>query len=174
MRHVNSLLLSLALAPAIWVLTGYGLEQQDPQPVPVVPIAYLIAGVLFAVLVTARISPVGPALAGLVYLALAGWLAADPERVRQVLVGLYPAGDPMLLRPAEGLAALLGVPLVATVLRTRRWRHYRGMIALYAGADDADRTDQRPVSVSPEHPPAYGPDYPVQPAYPPAPPHWER
>ncbi|GAB3799226.1 hypothetical protein [Micromonospora zhanjiangensis] len=103
-------------------------------------------------LVTARISPVGPALAGLVYLALAGWLAADPERVRQVLLGLYPAGDPMLLRPAEGLAALLGVPLVATVLRTRRWRHYRGMIALYAGADDADRTDQRPVSVSPEHP----------------------
>lgn len=184
MRHFNSLLLSLAAAPAIWVLTGYGLEQHGPNRALLAPAAFVLAGILFAVLVSPRLSPVGPALTGLAYLAMVGWLAVDPEQVRHTLLGTFPAADPVIIRPAEGIAGLLGVPLLVTALNPRRWRRYEGMAALYAGADDQQPTDDRPVSVAAGYPSAdepghrgwadhptavgYPPQggYPIQPAYP--------
>jgi hypothetical protein len=167
MRHLNSLLLSLAAAPAIWVLTGYGLEQHGPHRALLSPAAFVLAGLLFAVLVTARLSPVGPALAGLAYLATVVWLAADPEQVRHTLLETVPAADPaVILRPAEGIAGLLGVPLLVTALSPRRWRRYEGMAALYAGADDRQPTDDRPVWVAAGNPSADEPGYPAQAGYP--------
>lgn len=158
MRHVRSILLALVLAPAAWVLTGVGLvtygragTRPDGAPSPdrlAGLAALLIAGLIIALLATTRLSPVGPVLAGLAYLAAAGWAAAYPvqvhDRVRELAV---PFGAE-LIRPAEGYAVLLGVPLVATAFNPARWRRFAGLPALYA----APTSPISPVPASPAAP----------------------
>ncbi|ASW53711.1 hypothetical protein [Plantactinospora sp. KBS50] len=155
MRHVNSVLLSLILAPSIWALSGYGLQTYGPVgtgPDGRIPLDRLVAlgallgaATLFAVLLLARLSPLGPALTGLTYLGATGLVAGYPALARHA-VGRLPLGfGPELLRPAGGLAVLLGLPLLATAFSGRRWRRFTGLPALY----------DPPVSpAAGDHPPA--------------------
>jgi hypothetical protein len=144
MRHVGSLLLALVLAPLAWVLTGVGLlkyndvrvQFEDGLSVDILLglLALLGAGALYAVLVLARLSPIGPALAGAAYLGAAVWYAVEPASFLDVFpyeVGDVDLGLPI---PAAGLSAVLAVPLLATLVSPRRWRRYDRPPAAHAGA----------------------------------------
>src|SRR4051812_31182196 len=115
-------MLSLILGPAIWLLTGYGLvaygragsrpDGQFSTQRLVALGALLIAGLLVAWLVLARLSPLGPTLAGLAYLAGAGAVAGYPVRAAAAVAGLPVDLGAELIRPAQGVGVLLGVPLL--------------------------------------------------------------
>jgi hypothetical protein len=134
MRHAGSVLLSLFLAPLIWVGTGYGLTEVNQARVRFAGgfeveivlglLALLAAGALYALLVMARLSPIGPALIGLVFVGLSAWAAFDPASYFDTMPTDLRRGDFALTYPALGYGALLGVPLLATLLSPRRWRRY--------------------------------------------------
>ncbi|MCW6004862.1 hypothetical protein K1W54_09725 [Micromonospora sp. CPCC 205371] len=147
MRHVGSLLLALVLAPLAWVLTGVGLlkysdvraQFEDGLSVDILLglLALLGAGALYAILVLARLSPIGPALAGAAYLGAAVWYAVAPASFLDVFpyeIGDVDLGLPI---PAAGLSALIAVPLLATLMSPRRWRRYdRPAVAGARGGPD--------------------------------------
>ncbi|WFE24948.1 hypothetical protein O7623_16070 [Solwaraspora sp. WMMD791] len=145
MRHVGSLVLSLVLAPVIWFLAGLGLSEyaaarreaydQPPTEVFVGLAALAVCGIVYAVLLLPRLSPIGPVVAGLSFLGLAAWSAADMTSFYQNMPGRLFGTDDTFTAPAEGLAVVLAVPLLATVVSPRRWRGER-MVALYAGQPD--------------------------------------
>jgi len=134
MRHAGSLLLSLFLAPLIWVGTGYGLTEVNKARAQLISgfeieivlglLALLAAGGLYALLTMARLSPIGPALIGLIFVVLATWSAFDPASYFDTMPTDLRDGDFALTYPALGYSALLGVPLLATLLSPRRWRRY--------------------------------------------------
>ncbi|WP_213453589.1 hypothetical protein [Rhizomonospora bruguierae] len=137
MRHLFSLLVSLILAPAIWLGVGVGgnrvLAARTGNATPQHPDALLLlfglavllaAGLLYALLVLARLSPVGPVLAGLAYLGATGWAMFAYDSFRDLvptdLGSLTGVGEV----PAGGVAALLAVPLLLTLFSPRRWRRH--------------------------------------------------
>ena len=155
MRHVLSLFLALLLAPLIWVLTGAGLSRTMTGragldgPTAEMWFGYallLLAGAAYALLVLPRLSPGGPLLAGTAFLAASAWMLLD----RLSFYGSLPrgtvGGDYDLPLPAHGLAVLLAVPLLATVVNPRRWRRY-------------DRPSAALVAAPPYPPPYRHPPY---------------
>lgn len=132
MRHLGSFLLSLVFAPLIWVGTGIGLSKfaegltDDPDYLAAIVglLGLGLAGLLLAVLMLMRLSPVGPVLVGLAYFGATAWALASPTTIDDVfprnVVGVENAG----LLPLGGTAALLAVPLIATVVSPRRWRRF--------------------------------------------------
>lgn len=130
MRHLGSLVLSFVLAPAIWALAGVGLVEHGQargrvgtEARLVLALAALaVAGVLFTLLIMPRLSPVGPALAGLAFLGMIGWMTLDPGSLERTLPGTFLGTDGALASPALGYAVLLAIPLLATVFSRRRWR----------------------------------------------------
>ncbi|GAA4160941.1 hypothetical protein GCM10022251_39620 [Phytohabitans flavus] len=134
MRHAGSLLLSLFLAPLIWIATGYGLNEvnrarvqlSDGFQVEIVLglLALLVAGGMYALLTMARLSPIGPALIGLVFFVLAAWAAFDPRSYFDTMPTDLRDGDLALTYPSLGYSAMLAVPLLATLLSPRRWRRH--------------------------------------------------
>jgi hypothetical protein len=130
MRHLGSLVLSLSLAAAIWVLTAIDFERfsealsDEWSLARIYGIAALIgAGILYALLVLPRLSPVGPALAGLGLIGLAGWAMTAPGSFDRTVPDRALGIDLAPARPAD-LALLLAVPLLATVFSPRRWRRF--------------------------------------------------
>jgi hypothetical protein len=151
MRHLGSLLLALLLAPATWVLTGIGVSkftaaQGDPAGLDIdlaVGLAAVLgAGVCYALLILPRVSPLGLVVAGLAFLGLVVWRVADLDAFNRAVPADFFDIRLALRNPADGYAALLAVPLLATLFSTRRWRRH-------------------------DHPPAWYPD-PALPAYQPA------
>jgi hypothetical protein len=173
MRHLGSILLSLVLAPIIWLAAGVGLSKisegftTDPDYLAafVGVLALGLAGLLYSVLMLARLSPLGPILAGLLYFGVSMWALANPESLANVLpqdiLGVDGAGT----APAGGVAVLLAVPLLATVASPRRWRRYDRADAathptMYGSPASA------PSSPYPNYPsPLPPPTYPGQPSY---------
>lgn len=168
MRHVGSLLLALVLAPLAWVLTGVGLfrysdvrvQFDDGVRVELLLglLALLAAGALYAVLVLARLSPIGPALAGAAYLGAAVWYGVAPRSFLDLFpyeVGGVDLGLPI---PAAGVSAVLAVPLLATLMSPRRWRRYDRPPAARAGAYPTPPGAQYGPPGSPYGPP---PGYPT-------------
>ncbi|MDT4986114.1 MAG: hypothetical protein QOI74_208 [Micromonosporaceae bacterium] len=143
MRHLGSVVLALLLGPLVYALAGIGVVKMSDGRVSLsadyladtsIALAALVcAGLLYAVLVMARLSPLGPVLIGLGYLGVTGWILAD----RSSFVRLIPA-DALGVRnaawaPAGALTALLGVPLLVTALGSRRWRPDRPATRRAAG-----------------------------------------
>ena len=132
MRHLRSILYAVVLAPAVWILTGVGfnddLHGRARQYTGVESVTglllLLLAGAAYAILVFSPISPAGPALFGLGYLGIAVWALSAPASY----AGAWPAAVTKpgfdLSRPGYGLAALLAVPLLSTALSARRWERY--------------------------------------------------
>ncbi|HET6531156.1 MAG TPA: hypothetical protein VFH03_11175, partial [Actinoplanes sp.] len=118
MRHLRSILYALVLAPAVWILCG----ASDAGPLSVALL--VLAGAAYAILLFAPISPLGPVLAGLIFLVLGGWGVAAPDSY----AGIWSAGVTRdgfdLSRPGYALGLVLAVPLLATALNVRRWRGY--------------------------------------------------
>ncbi|WP_149100682.1 hypothetical protein [Actinoplanes teichomyceticus] len=132
MRHLRSILYALVLAPAAWVLAGVGfthdLASRGREFFAAESVSGLLllifAGILYAIMVFAPVSPAGPTLAGVAYLGVTYWAWNAP----QSYVGAWPAGVVKdgfdLSRPGYGLAVLLAVPLLCTALSARRWARY--------------------------------------------------
>ena len=188
MRHLGSLVLSLVLAPLIWVLTGMGLADFGTHLASgdslgtdgILGLAELIgAGVLLAVLVLSRLSPLGVGLAGLIFIGMTLWAAVDASSLIDAMPDSVLGRDGALTVPAGGPGLLMGVPLVLSVLVPRRWRKHDRVTALYAATPGAPPPGaaaygQQPQPYGgPQPTPGFGqPPYPTSPgspAYPGAP-----
>lgn len=132
MRHVRSILYALVLSLAVWILCGVGFTQdltgraRDAGSVETASAILLLvlAGAAYAILVFSPISPLGPAVFGLLFLAISLWAVIAPDSY----AGVWPAGVTKegfdLSRPGYALAILLAVPMLCTALSVRRWRGY--------------------------------------------------
>jgi hypothetical protein len=131
MRHLGSLILSLVLAPIVYVLVGIGQVKFQSAGFPghinwttvgIGTVSLIVGGLLYTVLVMARISPLGPILAAILYVAVsaAAMISASfYSNLPKSVLGVSGAAQ----IPLAGVAVLLAVPLVATVVSPRRWRH---------------------------------------------------
>lgn len=137
MRHLGSLLLALLAAPVAFVLAGRGLgglaevaakapdaDRTDLFAIASAAAALVLAGVLFALLTMARIGPLGPAVAGLGYLAVGIAALADPRLLAAVPGQLVGLDDERLLAAAT-VSPLLAVPLLIPVFLPGRWQGSR-------------------------------------------------
>ena len=136
MRHFRSILYALVLAPAVWVLVAVGLTHdltargRDGFAVESLTglVLLLLGGAAYGILVFAPISPLGPVVAGVVFLGVGVWAIESPAGY----AGVWPAGVVKegfdLSRPGYGLAALLSVPLILTVLSVRRWSGFEPVV----------------------------------------------
>jgi hypothetical protein len=152
MRHVRSFVLSLVLAPLIWALTGLSLlilagggPRLPADQARQVGLGGLVAaGLLVAVLALARLSPLGPALAGASFLSAVAYAPSVYLVVPDLPSGL----DEAMMLPADGYAVVLGIPLLATALSARRWRRTASLPIEYA-APAPTLVSPAPTLVSP-------------------------
>jgi hypothetical protein len=173
MRHLLSVLLALVLAPVIYICAGFSVvwfaeatARGDTDVVKAVlaVAAALVAGGLYAVLVMARLSPLGPVLAGLLFLALAGWAIGDTAGFKSTVPGtLLGVGDVLHAATPFG-TSLLAVPLLITVFSPRRWRRGAPGTESYDGSPSYPPT---PGSAAPTYstPGGAAPTYAPTPAY---------
>src|SRR5262245_38181111 len=124
MRHLGSIVLCLLLGPIVYAFVGIGMVKltevpadwykADPVPVLTCLAAFVMAGLLYAVLMMTRISPLGPVLAGLGYAGITAWALFGGGSIEDTLSYWISGSDEVLTRPAYGVALLLAVPLLAT------------------------------------------------------------
>lgn len=133
MRHLGSIVLALVLAPLIWGLTGIGVGMFAEAGEPPAEFgleamaglaAMLGAGFCYCLLVLPRLSPLGPALAGLAFLGMTVWRVFYVRDFTAIVPDTYLGVSRLLQSPADGLGALLAVPLLGTVFSPQRWRRY--------------------------------------------------
>ncbi|GID45773.1 hypothetical protein Aca07nite_30480 [Actinoplanes capillaceus] len=132
MRHLRSIIYALVLAPSIWVLSGVGftrdLSSRGREFFAAESISGLLllifAGILYAILAFAPVSPAGPVLAGAAYLGVTIWAWQSPAAYAAMWAPEVSKEGFDLSRPGYGLAALLAVPLLGTALSARRWARY--------------------------------------------------
>jgi hypothetical protein len=141
MRHLGSFLLAIVLAPIVYLLTGVGLSafgqatsrgvEERPMATVLSVATLAVAGGVYAVLVMARLSPIGPALAGFMFLATPAWPLLDPTSyvnalntldARFKILGVEILGIDLVGR--SGVGVLLAIPLIATLASPRRWSRY--------------------------------------------------
>ncbi len=161
MRHLVSIVVAPVLGLIMYVLLGLSFTRLrdagdgwDGDTV-ILFLAAVGAGLAFAALLLPRLSPLGPALVGLVLLGLTLWLFSDVSSFLDTmptdLLGIDGGG----IAPVGPITAMLSIPLLATLASARRWR----------------RTPypNRPVASPQGYPPAGGPPAgygtPQQPGY---------
>ncbi|WP_436523499.1 hypothetical protein [Actinoplanes sp. HUAS TT8] len=132
MRHLRSILYALVLAPAVWVLAGVGfthdLTSRGRDFFTAESLSGLLllifSGILYAILAFSPISPLGPTIAGAAFLGVTYWAWSAPESYAGIWSPDVVKDGFDLSRPGYGLAALLAVPLLCTMLSARRWARY--------------------------------------------------
>jgi hypothetical protein len=141
LRHLGSFLLAVVLAPIVYLLTGVGLSafsqattrgaQERPMATLLSVATLAVAGAVYAVLVMARLSPIGPALAGFFFLGMPAWPLVDPASYANALndvdarfkiLGVQILGIDLVGR--SGIGVLLAIPLIVTLASPRRWSRY--------------------------------------------------
>ena len=171
MRHLGSLLTAIVLGAVAYVLAGVGIirletafVKQNPQYNPLLfagssgggsmnwtDFGYgagglIIAGILIAVLVLTPLSPVGPIVAGLVYIGAELWFLEDPHGITKVLGSSVFGNHAAAEAPLTGLAFVVAIPLIATAVLPHRW-HGKPAEALGVTSDS---------SIPPLYQPTYG------------------
>src|SRR5438552_4328387 len=144
MRHLGSIVLSLVIAPVVYLLGGIGLVKMASSmtesgaskygSLAVALAALLVAGLLYTVLVLARLSPLGPVLAGIALFSVTMWAVVNTDSFAKAMPRSVLGVSGALLAPAGGLAALLAVPLIAMIASPRRWRKFANPPAAVAPA----------------------------------------
>lgn len=144
MRHVWSLLLGLIVAPLAWlamsigqVSTGKEFDTYSSKGVFVAgdfvrPLAMLmVAGLLLGIIACLRISPVGPLVVGVGYLATFAGLTVWPHRAYDLfaytfrLSFLHGQGKGDLTTPlTTGTAPVIGALLIVAVVSAKRWQRW--------------------------------------------------
>jgi len=156
MRHLVSVALAVVLTPLIYISAGFSaikinaaneLGQVDVEPAALGLAAAFLAGGLYALLVMARLSPIGPFLAGLAYLGVTLWSVFDERGFRGAVPDDLFGQTRLLEVPAGFGTALLAVPLLITIASPARWR------ATPSGDDGAPRVADGGASPEPSHTP---------------------
>jgi hypothetical protein len=158
MRHFLSVLLALVLAPIIYISAGFSAvwftEAATRGDTDVVKAmlglgAALGAGALYAVLVMARLSPLGPLLAGLLFLGVDAWAIADRNGFASAVPGTVLGVNGVLHAAVPFGTSLLALPLVVTIFSPRRWR--RGAPAPTFDYDGSPTYPPTPGSAAPTY-----------------------
>jgi len=167
-RHLGSILLSLILAPVVYLLIAIGVRyvadhgslaaHHDYVKAGIGVLALLGAALLYSLLMLTRLSPVGPALVGLAFLVVSGWIIFASSSFETAMPIKFTGVPDQPVMPAGTEMLLLGLPLLLTVASARRWRRY-GSAASPAAIG--------PVPYPP--PPGFQPEYPPPAGYRPAP-----
>jgi hypothetical protein len=189
MRHVLSVVLGIVLAPLIYIAAGVSAVKftesrvggsLELAPTAIALSAALAAGGLYALLVMARLSPVGPVLAGLIYLGATIWALVSPSSFTDTLPGDLFSVEGALYAPVGMGTVILAVPLLVTVFSPRRWRRYANGGAAVGGYQ-ASPVYTTPGSAAPAYdtqspfdqptiptyqPPSYNPPVYTPPTYP--------
>jgi fatty acid desaturase len=171
LRHLGSIVLSLILAPVVYLLAGIGLAESlenssvAPHPdhlkVTLGILALVAAGLLYCLLVLTRISPIGPVLVSLLYFTVSVWALFAYHSIGKLLpdsvLGVHSAAD----LPLNGVSLVLAVPLLLTVVSPRRWRRYAQPPAPYM-PDYPPPAPYPPLDTTlPLYPPRVDPDAPT-------------
>jgi hypothetical protein len=177
MRHLLSVVLSIILAPLTYIAAGLAAVKLDAAHITSTDINWtaaaiglgsgLVAGALYAVLVMARLSPLGPVVAALLYLGATIWAFLNAASFAKALdFGLFGVKH-VLLQPVGAGTLLLAVPLFATVFSRRRWAGPGESGLPY---DAAPGYQQAPGTAAPSYSepptlvtPTYGSSYPTEP-----------
>jgi hypothetical protein len=144
MRHLGSLVLSLIAGALVYVLLGVtfvkwveALGESGGSKYGAFAIAVaaaIVAGALYALLVLARLSPLGLVLLGLLYYVVALWAffgqSGFADLMPDDILGVKNAG----IAAAGPDLLLLGTPLLATIVSPRRWRRWGNAPAAVAPA----------------------------------------
>jgi hypothetical protein len=159
MRHLGSIVLAIVFAPLMYLLAGVGQVKfvagtarasTDWTAVSIGIGALIVAGVLYSVLVMARLSPLGPVLAAALFIGVELWAVFDAAGVADLLgnstFGVIRAQE----APLSGLALFMAVPLIATIVSPRRWRTHEKTSTIYANAGPNYGV---PVSAAPTYAP---------------------
>ena len=128
MRHLWSFLLSLVLTPLIYISAGFSAvkfgEATELGTAAILGlVAAFAAGGLYALLVMARLSPVGPVFTGLVYLGVTIWALVDAASFASTIPADLAGQKDLLHVPIGFGTTLLAAPLLFTVFSPRRWRN---------------------------------------------------
>ena len=131
MRHLLSVLLALILAPIVYICAGFSAAwfaeattqgNADVAKGLLGLGAAVVGGAIYAILVLARISPMGPVLAGLLYLGVGAWAVTDQSTFADTMpTNLFGVNNVLQAAVPFG-TSLLAVPLLITVFSPRRWR----------------------------------------------------
>jgi hypothetical protein len=127
MRHLWSLVLALVLTPLIYITAGVSAVRLSDarglgSTAVIGLVAALVAGGLYALLVMVHLSPVGPVVAGLIYLGVTIWALLDRSGFENFLPADFFGEEGVLHRPVGMGTALLAGPLLITVFSPSRWR----------------------------------------------------
>jgi hypothetical protein len=117
MRHLGSIVLSLLLAPIVYVLTGAGMvkaleavsagsTRAKYSALAVALVAILVAGLLYSVLTLVRLSPLGPVLAGLAFFTVTVWALVNTSSFQSAVPHSVFGVRGAVTVPAAGVAAL--------------------------------------------------------------------
>jgi len=197
MRHLGSLLAGLVIAPLAWVLIAAG-QPRTAQTFErwrtldsvytgdlLKPLGLLVAaGVLIGVVLALRLSPLGPLVAGVGYLAVYGFSLRDPYRVLDLLpqLNLWGYKIDTTVPFTNGTMAVIGAALVVAAVSRRRWQRWPTPAAAVPVSPAPESPAPIPVSPAPaapeealtmtvpaqqhEAPPAVGPLPPAAPLWP--------
>jgi hypothetical protein len=154
----------VVLAPIVWAVAAFGqavTAQVGAQGAPtsfepkllIAAAAFVGAGLVFGIIGTLRVSPVGPLVAGLAYLGCYGFAIASPGTAndafnRVTTVGDYEIHDATAL--TSGLIPVLGAALLMAVFSPGRWRTWPAAaaaepVATYSPTSPAPSSD--PASI---------------------------
>ncbi len=125
MRHLTSAILGPVLGIVAYVLFGFGVGRTSIEDGwtgdnALSVLALVGAGVAYAILVVPRLSPIGPALAGVAYLLLGLWLISDVTSFVDTMPDQILELDNAGFGPGAILVAL-AIPLLATLVSPNRW-----------------------------------------------------
>jgi hypothetical protein len=190
MRHVLSVVLGIVLAPLIYIAAGIAAvkftesrtgDSLNLAPTAIALGAALAAGGLYALLVMARLSPVGPVLAGVLYLGVTIWALVSPSSFTDVVPGDLFSIEGALHIPVGMGTVILAVPLLVTIFSPRRWRRFATPGAMVSSYSAAPTYGAAPGSAAPTYdtpsmfdqptvptyqPPTYNPPVYTPPTYP--------
>lgn len=138
MRHLWSLIAGVVLAPIVWAVAAYGqavTAQVSAQGAPtsfeskllIAAAAFAGAGLVFGIIGTLRVSPVGPLIAGLAYLGCYGFAIASPGTANDAFNRVTTVGDYQVhyaTALTSGLIPVLGAALLMAAFSPGRWRSW--------------------------------------------------
>ena len=153
MRHLVSTVVSLLIAPAVYLLTGVGLlywaDAGTGSAIDYTQFGYAAGALaaaagLYSVLMLPRLSPLGPLLGGLLLLAVPLWAlrygTTFNDIVPNSILGIKGWGH----SAAGPIMVLLAIPLILTVASPRRW----STATTTAAATEATEVDDPAAAVT--------------------------
>ncbi|HKD98255.1 MAG TPA: hypothetical protein VKB69_11695, partial [Micromonosporaceae bacterium] len=160
MRHLGSIALSIVLTPVMFFLAGYGevkladgiAADKNWTNIAIGAVALLAASGAFAVMVLPKLSPLGPVIAGVIFLALSLWAIVSPTGITKILKPSTLNGA--LDAPLGTLTLFVCVPLFATIFSPRRWRGADKPAAAVAGYPNYQQASPYPAPSDPYGQPA--------------------